>query len=276
MHDPRLGRFFAVDPLTAKYPWNSPYAFSENRVINAIELEGLEAHNLSDGTKLYGPYSAEGAAEAAESKGTTLSESNFEGPMTLPTYNVVGYQLTTLNLNNNKNDGPRAFYYPESPDWTDPTKAVAMSIMANIEDAFFPWTHNVSNAIMMSMNDNYSKSDVAVESVNAGINLMLSYPGEGKVNNIGEFHTQFEFGNTLKNASNKTNFTYKNQPIYKVTKKVKVNNINKGDYYYLDGLHKNHIEVYNKNGNFKNVLDFDGSVNTSKTKAAKGRTIKVN
>ncbi|MBU3661405.1 MAG: hypothetical protein FGM14_16175 [Flavobacteriales bacterium] len=42
MHDPRVGRFFAVDPLAPSYPWNSPYAFSENVVINAIELEGLE------------------------------------------------------------------------------------------------------------------------------------------------------------------------------------------------------------------------------------------
>ncbi|MCT4666088.1 MAG: hypothetical protein N4A45_12740 [Flavobacteriales bacterium] len=49
MHDPRLGRFFAVDPLAPKYPHNSPYAFSENMVIHAIELEGLEklvVHNL--------------------------------------------------------------------------------------------------------------------------------------------------------------------------------------------------------------------------------------
>ena len=43
VQDPRLGRFLSIDPLAAKYPWNSPYAFSENRVINAIELEGLEA-----------------------------------------------------------------------------------------------------------------------------------------------------------------------------------------------------------------------------------------
>ena len=43
MHDPRVGRFFAVDPLSSKYPWNSPYAFSENRVIDRIELEGLES-----------------------------------------------------------------------------------------------------------------------------------------------------------------------------------------------------------------------------------------
>ena len=43
MHDPRLGRFFILDPLSVKYPHNSPYAFSENRVIDAIELEGLES-----------------------------------------------------------------------------------------------------------------------------------------------------------------------------------------------------------------------------------------
>jgi RHS repeat-associated protein len=42
MHDPRVGRFFAVDPLFRKYPHNSPYAFSENRVIDGVELEGLE------------------------------------------------------------------------------------------------------------------------------------------------------------------------------------------------------------------------------------------
>jgi len=42
MHDPRVGRFFAVDPLTAKYPWYTPYQFSGNKVINSVELEGKE------------------------------------------------------------------------------------------------------------------------------------------------------------------------------------------------------------------------------------------
>ena len=42
MHDPRIGRFFAIDPLAPDYPHNSPYAFSENRVIDGIELEGAE------------------------------------------------------------------------------------------------------------------------------------------------------------------------------------------------------------------------------------------
>ena len=42
MHDPRLGRFFTVDPLASFFPWNSSYAFSENRVIDGIDFEGLE------------------------------------------------------------------------------------------------------------------------------------------------------------------------------------------------------------------------------------------
>lgn len=42
MHDTRLGRFFAPDPLEKSYPHNSTYAFSENRVIDGVDFEGLE------------------------------------------------------------------------------------------------------------------------------------------------------------------------------------------------------------------------------------------
>jgi len=52
MHDPRIGRFFAIDPLAPYYPWNSPYAFSENRVIEGMELEGLEVYFSATGAYL--------------------------------------------------------------------------------------------------------------------------------------------------------------------------------------------------------------------------------
>jgi RHS repeat-associated protein len=42
MHDPRIGRFFAVDPLTAKFPHLTPYQFASNSPIVLRELEGLE------------------------------------------------------------------------------------------------------------------------------------------------------------------------------------------------------------------------------------------
>ncbi len=38
--------FFAVDPKDDEYPWNSPYAFSDNKVIDSVELEGAEYKNF--------------------------------------------------------------------------------------------------------------------------------------------------------------------------------------------------------------------------------------
>ncbi len=41
-YNKRIGRFESIDPLFSKFPWNSPYAFSENRVMDGIEMEGLQ------------------------------------------------------------------------------------------------------------------------------------------------------------------------------------------------------------------------------------------
>ena len=60
MHDPRVGRFFAVDPLAFKYSYNSPYAFSENRVIDGLEFEGLEVNLINENGELTpGPWSSD-------------------------------------------------------------------------------------------------------------------------------------------------------------------------------------------------------------------------
>jgi len=48
VHDSRLGRFLSMDPLSKKYPFYSPYQFCGNRLINAIEIEGLEPGVLFD------------------------------------------------------------------------------------------------------------------------------------------------------------------------------------------------------------------------------------
>ena len=63
MHDPRVGRFFAVDPLTKSFPHNSSYAFSENRPIDGIEMEGLEWV-----LKIYDPLSLSNFNTAVNSK----------------------------------------------------------------------------------------------------------------------------------------------------------------------------------------------------------------
>jgi hypothetical protein len=50
MEDPRLGRFFSVDPLFRDFPNNGNYNFCENKVMSNIEFEGKEAWNA---TKIY-------------------------------------------------------------------------------------------------------------------------------------------------------------------------------------------------------------------------------
>jgi RHS repeat-associated protein len=59
IQDSRLGRFLSIDPLKSDYPWNSPFSFAENRVVDGIDLEGLEFYQKidpSDG-KFYWYYS---------------------------------------------------------------------------------------------------------------------------------------------------------------------------------------------------------------------------
>ena len=41
-YDPRSTRFLSVDPLTPDYPAWTPYAFAMNRVIDGVDLDGLE------------------------------------------------------------------------------------------------------------------------------------------------------------------------------------------------------------------------------------------
>jgi hypothetical protein len=50
--DTRTGRFLSVDPLSGIYPWNSPYDFAENSVIDGKDLEGLEHYYTADGSSL--------------------------------------------------------------------------------------------------------------------------------------------------------------------------------------------------------------------------------
>jgi len=42
IYNPRLGRFLSVDPLTADYPWYTPYQFAGNKPIWAVDIDGLE------------------------------------------------------------------------------------------------------------------------------------------------------------------------------------------------------------------------------------------
>ncbi len=44
IYNAQLGKFLSVDPLTASYPWYTPYQFAGNMPIVAIDLDGLEEY----------------------------------------------------------------------------------------------------------------------------------------------------------------------------------------------------------------------------------------
>lgn len=99
-------------------------------------------------------------------------------------------------------------------------------------------------------------------------------PNAGAVGNMSEFLKKPGFGNDIKDVTRKTSKQYQGQSIYQDQNKTG-DTIKKGDQLYLDAKHKYHLGVFDKNGNFKTVLNLDGSVNFDKTKAGQGRKLKI-
>ncbi|XBS68282.1 hypothetical protein ABK905_16080 [Acerihabitans sp. KWT182] len=99
-------------------------------------------------------------------------------------------------------------------------------------------------------------------------------PNQGAVANMGEFFKQPGLGEKTKNGSQKTSKLCQGQTVYQATDYIN-ENIQKGDQFYLDAQHKNHIEVFDKNNKISTVLNLDGSVNHEKWSKAKkeGRSL---
>lgn len=93
------------------------------------------------------------------------------------------------------------------------------------------------------------------------------------VSNMNEFF-KIDFGKSIINSISKTKFSYDGQSIYKVTQKIDNKYLKKGYGIYLDALHYDHLEVIDKKGIVKYVLNLDGTLNLDKTKKALGRRIK--
>jgi RHS repeat-associated protein len=127
IHDPRLGRFLSVDPLSKYYPWNSPYAFAENRVIDGIDLEGLE----------WAPYDAQGNR-------LDINQDGWQNNVT--EYRWEGYDITykvTSGKNKGKTYMSEAELKKAGLQYTDGTNGVEKKYTAK--------SGTVANGIVVSM-----------------------------------------------------------------------------------------------------------------------------
>lgn len=82
-YDSSLGRFFNVDPLSEVYAYQSHYNFSENRVTDAREIEGLEADilNESEGDTDFASYEGrpyDGGLQSITTYSNGIKEANIQ------------------------------------------------------------------------------------------------------------------------------------------------------------------------------------------------------
>ncbi len=109
---PDIGRFAQIDPLSEKYPYNSTYAFQENKLGMGVELEGLEL--LKNHTGFFAIH-----GNAIKVKRAPVSQRDRNGSPTFTAgdiglstsgYNPNGARIssgnTGLRLDSYKYDGP--------------------------------------------------------------------------------------------------------------------------------------------------------------------------
>ena len=91
IYDPRIGKFLSVDPLTASYPWYTPYQFAGNMPIKFIDLDGGEPKDP-------GKYNGQGAIAPQ-----IVDGNNCEGTDNYRwTWNDEKWNYATFNVTNNE------------------------------------------------------------------------------------------------------------------------------------------------------------------------------
>ena len=99
-----------------------------------------------------------------------------------------------------------------------------------------------------------------------------------RVENTKQFFELTSLGKALREQSTRTGRVFHGAPIYKISEKIEIGEtvLKEGHHFYLDNLHKDHIEVFNKRGNISDVLDLSGNRLVEKLRRAEeqGRNIR--
>ena len=96
-YDASLARFHNIDPLAEEYSYQSPYNFAENRVIDGIELEGLEWMSIKDDDENITGYNWVGYND----DGTAVEGSVGDAALVMDNGSVIHF--TTQSGENGKN-----------------------------------------------------------------------------------------------------------------------------------------------------------------------------
>ena len=148
MHDPRVGRFFAVDPLEKTFAWNSPYAFSANRVIDGIEFEGLEVY-----LKNIEKFKHDPDPDEEDSVGTALGKTVANAGISFVNglIDIFNYAGKYDETNKNANGGYYTLFTVEGGQMVKKdVNKITTAIQNYVEKNPFPsmWADDLGNAYM--------------------------------------------------------------------------------------------------------------------------------
>ena len=144
IYNPAIGKFLSVDPLTASYPWYTPYQFAGNMPIRYIDLDGLEpaepgekkgdtqdydgAHWQWDGSDWQrdGGTLPEATVSAGNPKGTSRVAETGNGPIE----RAIGLRLHNgerdFQINGSLNVNPD---FQQSSVWMEGLKDITFNAM---------------------------------------------------------------------------------------------------------------------------------------------------
>jgi RHS repeat-associated protein len=88
IYNPSLGKFLSVDPLTADYPWYTPYQFAGNKPIQFIDLDGAEEMDVNG---KYGPWSEQHLQDAIADYLAQANEANGNPVFPGDAKKIAGY-----------------------------------------------------------------------------------------------------------------------------------------------------------------------------------------
>ena len=214
-YDSRLGKWLSTDPLSVKFPWQSPYAAFDNNPIFYSDPSGSESESIhldKDGNFLaeyddgddniyihdieasdYSPPS-----DLAIKAGVGLlraEDGNLLGSyeeLLSATYSVT--DLVETYSDYDPNDSPRAIYYPDNHLANNyPMSYIVQYAGAAIEDGVFSWTHDVAATAHVVLNDEASIGE-KFESVSlTAVVIVVAHIGGkkgGKMSHLKDFSTK--------------------------------------------------------------------------------------
>ncbi len=156
-HDPAIGRFFNVDPLAEDYVYNGVYNFSENRVIDGVELEGLEWQDFRVDQKVERMSNGERTTKTEALTGLGLAAAGVLGVATL----VLGPEVVGTFIANEVKDEALSYATGGASDVIDVTKGIknlvefgAEKLAKNADDASTTVYRAVSDAELDDISGN--------------------------------------------------------------------------------------------------------------------------